>query len=582
MNKEKLSLIVALALALGAGGWAIGNHDFWQAEASHALLSQSSLSEMMNDLQEHGERPPLYYLLVKIGSMGSPTALSMRILSLLFTLGAVWMVFRLASLLFCWRTGFVSAALCATSPLWAASIGVTAAPPALDLLLCAALLYTFCRLLIDPSRKRVVIHGLILTAGLYTQPFFLAIAMMEGLFLAVFFRQYLGLWPKWIGAALIAIVLFMPWIAVLPEQAEQRSAPITTVSQGLGMRVGMFMTQLSLGRPWSWYPQTPVISVTPSHLEDPEQARLRPGLGDDDPMPGVIQAFQMIFLAWYSIFAIVGVMAALKMSAWPLPKYLKRRQHALNALNQLRAARGRKLKEDVSCSAQMVPRQSAVLLVFCFLGTLVCAAMAERMLGWTFIGVDMVFISVPFFIMVARGIGNLEWKVMFYGAIAVILVLSLLFGVLSETKAKLTDGVEEAAAFLENQIQGGRAAGGLGDAVVHVNPCTLMPMRCYAQSFSVPEVVLGAPFQHKGTIPLATEFRDLQALQEFGWIWWVRPDVPKDSRLTGCPEYLAFLYSKQAGLEAPLPMKPPASWRLEEEHRFGNINVSLFIRQDGE
>ncbi|MFH2001562.1 MAG: glycosyltransferase family 39 protein [Planctomycetota bacterium] len=575
MNKEKLSLLVVLLLGIGTAMIMMGSHDFWQVEAEHLLLSRPSMAGLMDAVQDQGTRPPLYYLLLKAWSYLFRSEVGLRMLSLLFMVGAVWITFRLASLLFCWRTGFVAAALCAVSPLWAASAGVMVAPYGLDLFLCTLILHTFCQLLVSPAWKRAAFHGLALSAGVYVNPLLLLLVLSEGFFLAVHCSQFIKLWPRWICAIMLVLVFFLPWMPIASRQMSLRSSLGDRASQSLGLRVSSFLTEISLGRLYAWYPRTPVLSLTPTRLQDATPLKDRPDVEDDDPLATGMQALQMIFLSWYMIFAVVGMLAAMKVSAWPLPVYLRARQHALLAINQLRAARGQACTRAETGPGQIVPRQSALLLSLCFLVTLVLSVLSDLLLDWKFIHAELAFLTVPFYIMVARGIGTLEWKVMFYGAIVVILVLNLFFGYESLSYAPVTDGAKEAAAFLDNQIQSR-----LGDAVIHAYPLTFLPMKWYQHGFRVPEYILGESPQEPGDGLSGAPWRGAADLGEYSWLWWIHMAQPEDSRVRGCSEYLASLYTRDDLISGLALDTPPGSWKLEESHRFGDVKVSLFIQAE--
>jgi uncharacterized membrane protein len=157
-------------------------HDLWQVEAQNAWVSRAPFATLVGTLKDSGVRPPLYYALLKMWGLLTWHENWLRLLSLVLSTAAVFAVFRSASALFCQGTGLVAAALCAGSPLLAASVGTLVAPYALDVLLYALILLAFLRLLSVHGWRAWITHGLLLAAGAYANPALLTLIVAEGLF----------------------------------------------------------------------------------------------------------------------------------------------------------------------------------------------------------------------------------------------------------------------------------------------------------------------------------------------------------------------------------------------------------------
>ena len=94
------------------------NQSFWLDEATTALVAKMSVSEMFSKFLPSDFHPPLYYLFMKFwtGVFGY-SEISLRVPSLIFGLGTIYLCYVIGKKLFDKNVGLISAALIAVSGL---------------------------------------------------------------------------------------------------------------------------------------------------------------------------------------------------------------------------------------------------------------------------------------------------------------------------------------------------------------------------------------------------------------------------------------------------------------------------------
>ena len=252
-----LALLVRLVFLLRGGG-------LWYVEARYAWLSGASFRELVSALRDQGVRPPLYCWLLHGWGLVSADPAWLRLLSLLLSTAAVYLLYRGAAALFGERTGLAAGLLAATSPLLVLSTGVTVAPFALDVFFAALSVTTFQRLLTLRGRWVWVAHGLVLAAGAYGNIFLLALIPAEFVYLLLHVRRTPLLFRRWGLAAATALLLFAPWFPASARQLHREAGHDVLITDRTALRVSCLFTELSLGRLYAWHPPTPVLSLLPS------------------------------------------------------------------------------------------------------------------------------------------------------------------------------------------------------------------------------------------------------------------------------------------------------------------------------
>jgi hypothetical protein len=483
----------------------------------------------------------------------------------------VGLVYGTVKSLFCWRTGIVSAALVAVSPLLVNSAGASVSPHALDLFLCALVMYTFVRLFRAPGRASLVFHGLALAGALYANFFMVALLFMEALFLLLHFKVYRAVWFSWIWSACIAFLLFCPWFPVSGKQMPRMYGHDDLVTEHTALRVSCLMTELSMGRLYAWYPLTPVLSLlpAPSGETGSDFGRLYPE--GRETRASVIQAVQTGCMGGFFLLAVLGVAAAMRITGFSLVT------RQAEVLQKIRDNRG----GCPVCGNGGIrdTKHGAALLILYFLGPLAMALILSWMRGGSFEGSELIFIALPFLILVARGVGALEWRPMFYGFLGLIVLMSVGFSFLTRGLEGITQGSRAAAAFLEAR----REEGAVG-AVVHDRSLTYYPLLFYTKG-DLEEVTyfegraflsaLGSRFLKPGTW-LSGE--DVPAPE--GPVWRVDIDPPGDSIYAHALDYFDALSGGDGSGEGASFHESSAGWAIQDTKVFGNLRLTRYERKN--
>ena len=594
MSKNTLLITSLVFIAAMVRLLAMGNHDLNAVEAVHVWLGGLPFAELTDRLREGGTRPPLYDWLLSLFLTVSRSEVWLRCLSVILSTGGVVLTYRAARRLFTQGTGIVAALLTAFSPILVFSAGSVVGPQALDFFLGALVVWSFIRLWARPGWAPVVQHGLALAAGAYGNPYLLTFLAVEGLFLLFHLGKTGRAGLRFLGAAGLALALFAPWMGATVEQLERRYGHDDLMTEALDLRLSCLFSELSLGRLHAWSPPTPVVSLLPSPGRgdsDPEQKPVRSG--DRRPAGGSergteheltwLQAVQMMFLGCLFMLAIVGAMAAMRLSARRLPAHLRVREVALKALRRkVDAARREGATEDEARGCFEMPldtRAGAIYLLLALILPFLIAMGMGAILQWRFDSGDLVFLAVPLSMLTARGVGAFEWRVMFFGILALILAGDVVYLTLSRGYDDLGDGIEEAARHVERGFDSER-----GDLVVHESPLTWYPFDRYTEGH-IRDACLTADAETAGLWGGRWIFDEARlprrSLDDFtGRIWWIAVDPAEDSPFHGADERIEAL--RRAGLassEIPLLDAGAAArsfgLRAMGVERFGNVTITI-------
>jgi hypothetical protein len=171
-NVAVVIAITGLALRLVGYGGSLRLDEFGTLWAIEADLA--SLFERSNDF--HGQSP-LYYLVVRVfvGVLGE-SEISLRLPSMLATIGAAWLVYLTGRVLHGPRAGvYAAGAFCLS--LWGVHASANARPYGLALLFCALAFYGFIRATIDgrASSRAWFVAGVV---GLIASHYLLALTLL--------------------------------------------------------------------------------------------------------------------------------------------------------------------------------------------------------------------------------------------------------------------------------------------------------------------------------------------------------------------------------------------------------------------
>jgi uncharacterized membrane protein len=212
----RIALVVIVAIGFGIRLVGISTHSLWYDEAASVMLAKMSLTDMVAKTATD-VHPPFYFATLSTWcKVFGFSAVSLRMLSILFGVGSILLLFKIAAKLFDKQVALASAALLAVSDMhvfYSQEIRMYA----LQTLLCLASTYFLIRAREDDRiRWRTAgPYALFMTLALYTHYYSMFFMAVQGLFL---------LWdrPKNWKVYLIflpPLLLFSPWaLTVIPEQ----------------------------------------------------------------------------------------------------------------------------------------------------------------------------------------------------------------------------------------------------------------------------------------------------------------------------------------------------------------------------
>ncbi len=206
--------ILALALILRLHD--IGLGDVWIDEANGILTARGPLGALFDSLSRDSS-PPLYYLLlhVWIGLFGDG-AIALRLLSTLFSLLLVALLFAVGRRVVSRDAGLWAAFFAALSPVqifYSQQVRMYTLLP----LLALASVWFLLRALAGGRRRDLALCVLAATAALYTHNF----ALYLGLVLAAVVAVSGSLWrrlPAWLAAFAVVAVCYAPWVPTFLRQ----------------------------------------------------------------------------------------------------------------------------------------------------------------------------------------------------------------------------------------------------------------------------------------------------------------------------------------------------------------------------
>ncbi len=216
-----LYAVVVLGAALRLAG--LGTEDYWLDEiASLQYVLSRSLVEVVVELPFVDRHPPLYYALLDgwIGLLGTGEA-SVRLLSAVFGIAALPVVYALGRQLYDQQVGVLAAGLLAVSGLHLQQ-SQNARMYSLLVLATLASMYWFVRLRDDPDRRAAVGYLLSTVVLGYTHVFGLFVVAAQNGFVLTARLGTDGSWPvpvrRWIGLQAGVGVAVLPYLAVLSRQ----------------------------------------------------------------------------------------------------------------------------------------------------------------------------------------------------------------------------------------------------------------------------------------------------------------------------------------------------------------------------
>ena len=199
-------LLFGAILAAGAilRFWSLGGESLWHDEAWTWYLVRDSIGDLFRRVAREDAHPPLYFLVLWPWAKLGDSEAMLRLPSAILGLAALPLVWRLGRALGGDRTGLLAMAFVAIAPL-PIKYSQEARSYALLFFLCALSL----NLLAD---RRWIALGIVTAAILYTEYLGAFFLLGEATLVAYRARQDPALLRAGLKSALLAFVLFLPWL----------------------------------------------------------------------------------------------------------------------------------------------------------------------------------------------------------------------------------------------------------------------------------------------------------------------------------------------------------------------------------
>ena len=222
LPQDMLLALALMLIALVVRFIGLRLDSLWFDEAFSVRIARRSLSEIVR-LTTTDVHPPLYYLLLHFWTrLFGETESTVRMLSVVFSALTVFVIYRLALLLFDRRTAVLTALLTALSPL---QIFYAQEARMYAQLTCLSTIsvYFFLRWLKDGKRLSAVLYVISTAMLLYTHLYAVFVVLAQCLYFAILFtlarETFQKRWRAWLAMSFITGLLIVPWTLIAFQQA---------------------------------------------------------------------------------------------------------------------------------------------------------------------------------------------------------------------------------------------------------------------------------------------------------------------------------------------------------------------------
>lgn len=228
----------------------LADKSIWLGEAFSIILSQRSLGDLPGLIVETDAHPLLYYLALKLWLVLGESPGHVRLLSAIFSIISIPLMFLLASSLFeDTRAGLIGAAILALSPLhiWYAQ---EARMYAMLIFFVLASAYFLILALRDGRPRDWVAYVLTTTIALYTDYGAIWYVAAVTAFYLLSWRRFPGRARAWLLSLAAIILLYLPWLPSLLAQLRQVNAEFWLPAPTFQTILNVFLDFNSLNFPW--------------------------------------------------------------------------------------------------------------------------------------------------------------------------------------------------------------------------------------------------------------------------------------------------------------------------------------------
>jgi mannosyltransferase len=222
----KLMVVGLVLVALVMRLYLLGEKSVWLDEAFSIALARHDLGELLRLTMTSDTHPPLYYIVLHFWLVFGESETMVRLLSVLFSVAAVPLMFRVGRELYGDnRAGLLAAAILAFSPFQVWYAQETRMYAMLTFLVLASAAF-FIRALRGKGDARLNWTGFVLAsaAALYTDNGAIWYLGAMALFFVASRRRFGHLTRPWLISQLAIGLLYVPWLPAFWQQTQQVTA----------------------------------------------------------------------------------------------------------------------------------------------------------------------------------------------------------------------------------------------------------------------------------------------------------------------------------------------------------------------
>ncbi len=259
LTPRHLALITLLCSSFGLL-WQLDAKSLWIDELFTAeIVAQPTAKAIIAAVRVSEGRPPLYYLLLRAWTLAAGSSdFALRFFSVIPAMLCIALIYVLTRRLANRRIALTTMFLFAIAPLFLLYARMARA---YFMAVCFALLtcYGFARLLKRPAPIFWIGYLLAAWGLLYTDYMTASILLVPNLIALSFWRTSRRLWIQWVGAQILLIFGFLPWMPVLLQHTARYQSPtqLADLAQGLAgyvVKLAQPILVFSLGEtlhPWN-------------------------------------------------------------------------------------------------------------------------------------------------------------------------------------------------------------------------------------------------------------------------------------------------------------------------------------------
>lgn len=214
-------LLIILLIGLFFRFYDLGKESIWIDEGFSITVSKLSLIQIIKEVSQDAH-PPLYFIILHYWiKIFGDSEFSTRFLSTIFGVCAIFMMYKVGSLLFNKKTGIISALLLALSK-FHIHYSQDVRMYSLIALLTLVSFYFFIKFF--NKRNFVILISYILSSILliYAHSVGIFIILLQNIYVFTLYllskKNYKFIINDWILLQIILIILYMPWIGILRNQ----------------------------------------------------------------------------------------------------------------------------------------------------------------------------------------------------------------------------------------------------------------------------------------------------------------------------------------------------------------------------